>query len=131
MESLEHNCGNILPTIYTSMLIFGKDTIVVLISLMNSTNPISLQILIFVISHFTTHFPFSVHLFHPCFRLVSVAHESLVLKLWNTESIFAVHVTFQFNSFQNHESKDAKVTKNGNRTCSVVQVSIRTGYNGV
>ena len=54
MESLEHNWGNISPTICTNMLIFGKDTFLVLISLMISTNLISSQILIFVTSHFTT-----------------------------------------------------------------------------
>ena len=54
MESLEHNCGNILPTIRTNMLIFGKDTILVLIAWMILTKPISLQILIFVMSHFIT-----------------------------------------------------------------------------
>ena len=49
MESLEHNCGNISPTICTNMLIFGNDTF-----LMISTNAISSQILVFVTSHFTT-----------------------------------------------------------------------------
>ena len=57
MESLEHNCGNISPTIYTNMLILGKDIFLVLISLMISTNLISSQILIFVTSHFTTLLP--------------------------------------------------------------------------
>ena len=56
MESLEHNCGNISPTICTNMLILGKDTFLVMISLMISTNLISSQILIFVTSHFTTLF---------------------------------------------------------------------------
>ena len=56
MESLEHNWGNISPTICTNMLILGKDTFLVLISLMISTNLISSQILIFVTSHFTTLF---------------------------------------------------------------------------
>ena len=54
MESLEHNCGNILPTFCTNMLIFGKDTFLVLISQVISTNPIKSQIFIFVTSHFTT-----------------------------------------------------------------------------
>ena len=55
-ESLEHNCGNISPTICTKMLIFGKDTFLVLISMMISTNPIqSSQILILVTSHFTLY----------------------------------------------------------------------------
>ena len=53
MESLEHN-GNISSTIRTNMLIFGKDTFLVLISEMILTNPISSQILIFVKSNFTT-----------------------------------------------------------------------------
>ena len=56
MESLEHNCGNISPTICINMLILGKDTFLALISRMISTNPIGLQILIFVTSHFTTLF---------------------------------------------------------------------------
>ena len=56
MESLEHNCGNISPTICTNMLIFGKDTFSVLISQMILTNPISSQILVFMTSHFTTLF---------------------------------------------------------------------------
>ena len=44
MESLEHNCGKISPTICTNngnMLVFSKDTFLVLISRMISTNPIS------------------------------------------------------------------------------------------
>ena len=49
MESLEHNCSNISPTICTNMLILGKDTFLVLISLMISTNLISSQILIFTL----------------------------------------------------------------------------------
>ena len=40
MESLEHKCGNILLTSCTKRLIFGKDTFLVLISRMISTNPI-------------------------------------------------------------------------------------------
>ena len=52
--SLEHNCGNISPTIYTNMLIFGKDTFLVLIARMISTNPISLQNSIFVTSHYSS-----------------------------------------------------------------------------
>ena len=54
MESLEHNYGNISLTICTNMLIFSKDTYLVLISRMISTNLISSQILIFVTSHFAT-----------------------------------------------------------------------------
>ena len=54
MESLEHNCGNNSLTICTNILIFSKDTYLVLISRMISTNPISSQILIFVTSHFAT-----------------------------------------------------------------------------
>ena len=56
MESLEHNCGNILLTICTNMLIFGKGTFLVLIAWIISTNPIKSQIFIFVTSHFTTLF---------------------------------------------------------------------------
>ena len=54
MESLEHNCGNKSLTICTNILIFSKDTYLVLISRMISTNPISSQTLIFVTSHFAT-----------------------------------------------------------------------------
>ena len=54
MESVEHICGNISPTICTNILIFCKDTFLVLISQMILTNPTSSQILIFVTSHFTT-----------------------------------------------------------------------------
>ena len=46
--------GNISPTICTDIPIFGKDSCLVLIAWMISTNPISLQMLIFVTSHFTT-----------------------------------------------------------------------------
>ena len=56
MESLEHNCGNISPTIYTNVLIFSKDTFVILIFRMISTNPLSSQILYFSTSHFATLF---------------------------------------------------------------------------
>ena len=54
MESLEHNCGNISPTICTTMLIFGKDTFLVLISRVISTDPISSHSSVFVKSHFNT-----------------------------------------------------------------------------
>ena len=54
LESLKHSCGNILPTICTNILIFGKDTFLVLICRMILTNPIKSQIFIFVTSHFTT-----------------------------------------------------------------------------
>ena len=43
MNSLWHNCGNISPTIYTNMLILGKDIFLLLIARMISTNPISSQ----------------------------------------------------------------------------------------
>ena len=52
MESLKHNCGN--KTICTNILIFSKDTYLVLISRMISTKLISSQIFIFVTSHFAT-----------------------------------------------------------------------------
>ena len=54
MESLEQNCCNNSLTICTNILIFGKDTYLVLISRMISTHPISSQILIFVTSNFAT-----------------------------------------------------------------------------
>ena len=54
MESLEHNCGNISLTICTNMLIFSKDTFLVLFARMISINPLSSQIFIFVTSHFAT-----------------------------------------------------------------------------
>ena len=54
MESLEHNCGNISPTFSTNMLIFSKDTFLVLIARVISTNTVSSQSLVFVMSHFTT-----------------------------------------------------------------------------
>ena len=54
LETSEHNCGNNSLTICTNnLLIFSKDTFLVLISRMISTNPISLQILIFLMPHFT------------------------------------------------------------------------------
>ena len=56
MESLEHNCGNISPTICTNMSIFGKNTFLALISRMVSTSPISSQILILVTSQFPSLF---------------------------------------------------------------------------
>ena len=52
MESLEHNCGNISLTICSNMLIFGKGKFSVLIAWMISTDPIILQIFIFVTSHY-------------------------------------------------------------------------------
>ena len=54
MGSSEHNCGNKSLTICTNILIFSKDTYLVLISRMISTNHISSQILILVTSHFAT-----------------------------------------------------------------------------
>ena len=54
MEALEHNRGNKSLTIFTNILIFSKDTYLVLISRMTLTNPISSQTLIFVTSHFAT-----------------------------------------------------------------------------
>ena len=48
MVSLEHNCGNISPTICTNLLIFGKDTFLVFNSCMILRNPISSQSLSFL-----------------------------------------------------------------------------------
>ena len=55
-ELLVRNCGNISPTICTNMLIFSKDTYLVLMAWMISRDTLSSQILIFVISPFATLF---------------------------------------------------------------------------
>ena len=57
MESLEHNFDNIPLTICTNMVIFSKDTFLVLTSWMILTNSqISSQILIFLMLHFAILF---------------------------------------------------------------------------
>ena len=56
MESLEHICDNISPTICTNMLIFSKDTFLVLPNRIISANLISSQIIIFVTSNFAPLF---------------------------------------------------------------------------